>query len=205
MSWLLLTLSRVVSPSVGSPLITLAPWSLTLLACLWKTSPLGACSPGMTTPTHSTHYPFLPHPHLPHVLSRTPWVLSLPPLPSITASVTPALMSSPSCWAAQSSPDLKVEMIPCVMSVSLVGMFGCPFLPPRPEPFDPLTSYIVTSGPPLFWVPPVTSITWSSCMTALTTRGPFCYVRSPTPSPPLPFLRLCVHAVCLYHLEHPVR
>jgi hypothetical protein len=43
-------------------------------------------------------------------------------------------------------------MIPCVMHVSLVGIFGCPFLPPLPGSFDSLTSYIVTSGPPLVQV-----------------------------------------------------
>jgi hypothetical protein len=36
--------------------------------------------------------------------------------------VTPGPISSPSCRAAQPSPALEAEMIPCVMSVSLVGM-----------------------------------------------------------------------------------
>jgi hypothetical protein len=95
--------------------------------------------PDTTTLIHST----------PHVLSCTPWPSPLPLLPNIVASVTPTPISSPRCRAAQPSPALEEEMISCVMVVSLVGMSGCPFLPPLLGSFDPLTSYTVTSGPPL--------------------------------------------------------
>jgi hypothetical protein len=43
-------------------------------------------------------------------------------------------------------------MIPCAMSASLVGTFGCPFLALPLELFDPLTSYTVTFVPLLFRV-----------------------------------------------------
>jgi hypothetical protein len=43
-------------------------------------------------------------------------------------------------------------MIPCGMPASLVGTCGCPFLDPLLEPFNPLTSFTVTFGPPLFRV-----------------------------------------------------
>jgi hypothetical protein len=73
-----------------------------------------------------------------HVFSCMPWLLLLPPLPDIIVSVTPAPTPSPSCRAAHLSPILEVEMIPCVMPVSLVGMFGCLFLVPLPVLSDPL-------------------------------------------------------------------
>jgi hypothetical protein len=59
-------------------------------------------------------------------------------------------MSFLSCQVPQLSPALEVEMIPCVMPVSLVDTSSCPFLAPLLEPFSPLTSYTVTFGPPLF-------------------------------------------------------
>jgi hypothetical protein len=101
-------------------------------------------------------------------------------------------MSFPSCRVPQLSPALGLEMTPCVMPASLVGTFGCPFLAPLLEPFSPLTSYTVTFEPPLFRVSLVTSIIWSSSMTAHTTRGLFHCARSLTPSPPSPTsLPLC--------------
>jgi hypothetical protein len=50
-------------------------------------------------------------------------------------------------------------MIPCVMPANLVRTSGCPFLARLLEPFNPLTSYTVTFGPPLFRESLVTSIT----------------------------------------------
>jgi hypothetical protein len=110
----------------------------------------------------------------------------LPLPPGIITLATPAPMSSRSCRVAQLSPTLGAEMIPCVMPASLVDTSSCPFLAPLLEPFNPLTSYTMTFGPPLFRVSLVTSITWSSSMTAPTTRGPFRCARSPTTSPPCP-------------------
>jgi hypothetical protein len=50
-------------------------------------------------------------------------------------------------------------MIPCVMPANLVRTSDCPFLARLLEPFNPLTSYTVTFGPPLFRESLVTSIT----------------------------------------------
>jgi hypothetical protein len=112
---------------------------------------------------------------------------------------TPAPMSSPCCRVAQLSPALEVEMIPCVMLASLVGTSGFPFLAPLLELFNPLTLYTVTFGPPLFQVSLVTSITWSSLITAPTTQGVFHYTRSLTPSPPSP----TSSPLCPYSLATP--
>jgi hypothetical protein len=101
----------------------------------------------------------------------------------IKALATPAPMSSLSYRVAQLSSAFGAEMIPCVMPAILIGTFGCPFLAPLPEPFSPLTLYNVTFAPPLFQVSLVTSINWSSSMTAPTTRGLFRCARSLTPSP----------------------
>jgi hypothetical protein len=109
-----------------------------------------ACLPDTTARVRSTPYLFQPRPPLPRVLSRMPWLPSLPPPPGIVALVTPAPMSSPSCRVAQPSPVLEAEMIPCDMPTSLVDTSDCPFQAPLLEPFDPLMSYTVTSGPPLF-------------------------------------------------------
>jgi hypothetical protein len=93
-------------------------------------------------------------------------------------------MSSPSYRVAQLSLALGVEIIACAMPANLVDTSSYPFLAPLHELFDPLASYIVTFGPPLFWVYLVTSITWSSLIIAPTTCRPFRYARCPTPSPP---------------------
>jgi hypothetical protein len=146
--------------------------------------------PDTIAPVRSTLYLFLLRPPLPRLLSRTPWLPLLPPTTSIVAMATPAPMSSPSCRVAQLSFALGAKMIPCVMHASLVGTPDCPFLAP-PELSSPLTSYTVTFGPPLFRVSLVTSITWSSSMTA-PTSGLFRCARSLTPSPPSPIsLPLC--------------
>jgi hypothetical protein len=154
------------------------------------------CLPDTIAPVHSTLYVFLLRPPLPLVLSCTPWLPLLPPPPGIIALATPTPMSSPSCRVAQLSPALEAEMIPCVMPTSLVGTSHCPFLAPLLESFNPLTSYTLTFGPPLFRVSLVTSITWSSSMTAPTTHGLFCCARSRTPSPPSPTSSsLCPHSL----------
>jgi hypothetical protein len=95
-------------------------------------------------------------------------------------------MSSPSCRVAQLSPALGAEMIPCVMLGSLVGTSSCPFLAPLLLSFSPLTLYTLTFGPLPFRVSLVTSITWSSSMTAPTTHGLLRCARSLTPSTPFP-------------------
>jgi hypothetical protein len=114
----------------------------------------------------STLYLFLSRPPLPRMLSCMPWLSLLPSPPGIVALTTPATMSSPSCRAAQLSPTLATEIIPCAMSASLVGTSSCPFLAPLLEPFNSLPSYTMTSEPPLFLVSLVISIIWSSSMTA---------------------------------------
>jgi hypothetical protein len=93
----------------------------------------------------------LPRPPLPCMLLCMPWLPPHPPPPSIIALVTRAPMFSLSCRVARSSLALGAEMIPCIMSASLVGTSGYPFLAPLLRSFDPLTSYTVTSGPPLYY------------------------------------------------------
>jgi hypothetical protein len=65
MSLSLQTSFKVFFLFVGSQPTTLVPRSLTHLACLRKTSPPGACLPGMIALVRSTVYPFLPRPPLP--------------------------------------------------------------------------------------------------------------------------------------------
>jgi hypothetical protein len=129
------------------------------------------------------------------MMSHTPWLSLLTPLPNITVSVTLALMSSPRYWVAQPSPVLEAKMIHCVMPARSVDMFGCLFLVPLLGLSDHLTLYTVTFRPPLFSVSVVTSITWSSSIIALTTRGPFRCAISPTPSPSLTSLSMCPHGL----------
>jgi hypothetical protein len=106
------------------------------------------------------------------------------------------VLSKLSSSSAITCPQGRAEMIPCTMPTSLVDTFGCSFLAPLLESFNPLTSYIVTFGPPLFRVSLVTSITWSSSMTAPTTRELFCCARSLTSSPPSPTSSpLCPHSL----------
>jgi hypothetical protein len=151
---------------------------------------------GTIEPIRSTLYPFLSRPTLPHVLSHTPWLSSLPPLPCITVSVTSAPTSSPNCPIAQPSYVLVVEIILYIMYVSSVSMFCCLFLVPLLEMSNPLTSYTVISGSPLFSVSLVTSITWLSSVIVLTTRGHFRCTISPTPSPPsLTSSPMCPHSL----------
>jgi hypothetical protein len=101
------------------------------------------------------------------------YTLPLPTLPTTTPHVVPYTLAttdssviwhhrlghpspdvlsklSPSCRVPQLSPALGVEMIHYVMLASLVGTSGCPFLALLLEPFNHLTSYTVTLGPPLF-------------------------------------------------------
>jgi hypothetical protein len=142
----------------------------------------GTCLPDTIVPVSSTLYLFLLRPPLPHVLSRMPRLPLLPLPPGIITLATPVPMPSPSCRVAQLSLALGAEMIPCVMPASLIDTSDCPFLPPLLEPFSSLTSYTVTFEPLLFQVSLVTSITWSSSMTAPTIYRLFCCARSPTPS-----------------------
>jgi hypothetical protein len=94
----------------------------------------------------------------PHVACM-PWLSPLPPLRGIAALVTLTLTSSLSCQVAQPSPALEAEMIPFVMHVTLVDVFSCLLLAHLPRLSDMLTTYTMSSGPPLFSMSLVTSIT----------------------------------------------
>jgi hypothetical protein len=95
------------------------------------------CLPDTIAPVLSTLYLFLLRPPLPHGLSRTPWLLLLPPPPGIVALATLAPVSFPSYRVTQLSLALGAEMIPRVIPASLVSTSGCSFLAPLLEPFNP--------------------------------------------------------------------
>jgi hypothetical protein len=94
--------------------------------------------------------------HLPTSTTPTPHAVSYA-LATTASSATwhrrlghPGILSSPSCRVDPLSPALRVEMIPCVMPICLVGTSGCPSLAPPLELFSPLTLYTVTLGPLMF-------------------------------------------------------
>jgi hypothetical protein len=89
------------------------------------------------------------------------YTLLLPTLPTPTPRVVPYILATATSWhrcLGHPTTDVLSKMsssssITCPQdkddSLCHACQFGCPFLPPLPESLNPLTSYIVTSEPPL--------------------------------------------------------